>query len=67
MSKKFSKRTTTKRQYKISPKDAQEILRKEFIDSRGNKSNIIYDIKPQKWNAPTIEIENKSKYNKGNN
>ena len=66
--KSFSRRVVRKIKRTLKLDEAQEILRKEFSDDKGNKSTIIYDVKPQKWNAPTIEIENSSKYTpKGEN
>lgn len=63
MSKKFSKKTTTKRQYKLSPKDAQEILRKEFIDNNGNRHILDINFRPH---SPFKEGDMKLKYKMNN-
>ncbi len=55
MSKKFSKKTTTKRQYKLSPKNAQEIIRQEFTDSRKNKFIFRMTGNPHNPKTPTIQ------------
>ena len=57
MKKVFSKRKSKKTQIKLTPKEAQEVIRQEFTDSRGNKINIRYDVTPHKPAEPTIKLE----------
>jgi len=54
MGKRFSRKTTSKRTIKLSPKEAQEIIRQEFTDSHNNKHIFIMDVKPHLPNKPTI-------------
>ena len=42
--KRFSKRVTRKTQYKLTPKDAETIIRQDFTDSKGNKYYTILTI-----------------------
>ena len=64
----FSKRVVRRIKRMLSPKDAEEIIRQEFEDSRGNKSRVIYDVRPHSPNKPTIEMQNTSTYTpKGDN
>lgn len=37
MARRFSRSRTKRTRYKLTPKEADEVIRKEFIDSRGNK------------------------------
>lgn len=55
MAKRFSRRITRKKTYKLSPKNAEEVIRQEFTDSRGNRHIFKMDIRPHKPNKPTIE------------
>ena len=55
--KKISRRTTKRTQIKLTPKEANEIIRQEFEDSKGNPINIKYDFTPHKPSEPTIKIE----------
>lgn len=55
MGRKFSKRVTKKTKIQLSPKEAEEIYKKEFVDSRGNKMRFIFDFKPQSPKDPIIE------------
>lgn len=43
----FSRRVVRKIKRTLRLDEAQEIIRKEFSDDKGNKSTIIYDVKPQ--------------------
>lgn len=62
MGKSYTKKTVKNKKYKLSSKEAEIIIRHEFTDNKGNYNLIKYDIFPQKWNEPTIEIENRSRY-----
>lgn len=62
MARRFSKRTTRKKTYKLSPKNAEEIIRQEFTDSRGNKVKFKFDFRPHPIDEPTAEWQRK--YNK---
>ena len=53
--KSFTKRVFRRIKRIISPKDAEEIIKKEFSDSHGNQMNMSIDVKPQSPNKPTIE------------
>ena len=55
MAKRFSRKVTKKRIFRLNINEANEIIRKEFIDSRGNRMRMILDAKIQKPNQPTIE------------
>lgn len=66
--KSFSRRVVRKIKRTLRLDEAQEIIKREFSDGNGNKSTVIYDVKPQKWNSPTIEVQNSSRYTpKGDN
>ena len=62
--KRFSKRVTRKTQYKLTPKDAETIIRQDFTDSHNNKHICKMDIKPHKPSIPTIEGNIQYKDNK---
>lgn len=51
----FSKRVIRKIKRTLKLDEAQEIIRKEFTDSKGNKMNMSIDVKPQNPKEPTIE------------
>ena len=53
--KSFSRRVVRKIKRTLKLDEAQEIIRKEFTDSKGNKMNMSIDVKPQKPKEPTIE------------
>lgn len=55
MGKKFSKRVTRRTKVKLSPREADEIIRQEFIDDRGNRFIFKIDVKPHSPMTPTIE------------
>lgn len=63
MKKTFRSRTTKKTKIKLTPKGAEEFIREEFTDSRGNKHIFIMDFKPHSPKKPTIEgtVEYKDK------
>ena len=62
MVKRFSKRITRKKTYKLSPKNAEEIIRQEFTDSRGNKVINILRFKPQSPFEPDFKQTVTTKY-----
>ena len=64
MGKRYSKTTKRTKKYTLSPKNALEIIRNEFIDSRENKHIFIMDIKPHNPLKPTIESTVEYKDNK---
>ena len=47
MARKFSKKTTKRTRVKLSPKDADEIVRQEFTSSKGDKVINKIRFKPQ--------------------
>ena len=55
MAKRFSKRVTRKTRIKLSPKDANEIIRQEFSDDRGNKFIFRMTGNPHSPSEPTIK------------
>ena len=55
MSKRSSKKITRKRIYKLTSKQAEDILKQEFIDNRENKFDFRFRFKPHKPNEPTIQ------------
>lgn len=57
MAKRFSKRVTRKTQRKVKPEEVNNIIEKDFIDSRGNKIKMQYDFRPHSINEPTFSIK----------
>lgn len=56
MAKRFSKKTKRKTTFRLSPKDAEKIIQAEFIDSRGNKTYIDFNVAPHNpFTTPTIQ------------
>lgn len=55
MAKRYSKTVRRTKRYTLSPKDAEEVIKSEFLDSRGNKHIFIIDVKPHLPSKPTIE------------
>ena len=55
MAKRFSRRVTRKTQYKLTPKDAETIIRQEFTDSKGNKYYTDTNIRPHNPQKGTVE------------
>lgn len=51
----FSRKTKKKTQVKLTPREANEIIKQEFIDTHGNKFIFRIDLTPQKPNQPTID------------
>ena len=48
------KQTTKKTVIRLSPKDAEDIIRQEFTDSRGNNFVFRMNLKPHSPKEPTI-------------
>ena len=65
MGKKFSKTVTKRTKVRLSPRDAEDIIKQEFTDDRGNKFIFRMTGSPHKHNKPTIE--GTVEYNDGNN
>lgn len=59
--KRYSKKVTKKKRIRLSPKNAENIIEKEFIDSKGNKIFTNINIKPHRPSIPTIQIEREYK------
>ena len=57
MGKKFSKKTTKKYRVKLLPRDIDNIIEKEFGDSRGNKTRFRIDFRPHSIEEPTIDLK----------
>ena len=64
MGKRFSKRVTRKTKVRLSPKEADEIIRQEFTDDRGNRFIFRMDVRPHNPMKPTIESTVEYKDNK---
>ena len=62
--KSFSKKRTKRTTIKLSPKEADEVIRQEFKDSRGNRHIFRMDINPHSPDTPTIEGNIEYKDNK---
>ena len=59
MGKRFSKRTTRKTKVRLNPNYLQNIIEKEFTDSKGNKSIIRFDFNPHPISEPSIQLDYK--------
>ena len=55
MGKRYSKRSTRKVKLRLSPKDANEIIKQEFTDERGNTFIFRMTGNPHKPSKPTIQ------------
>jgi len=55
MKKVFSRKTKKKTQVKLTPREANEIIKQEFVDSRGNKFIFRMTGNPHSPKEPTIE------------
>lgn len=53
----FSRKTQKKTQIKLTPKESQNIIEKEFSDSKGNKLKFRFDFNPHPINDPTIQFD----------
>ena len=56
MAKRFSRRTTRKKTYKLSPKEAHEVIKNEFTTKYGNKIQKRFIFEPHEPNDPTIKF-----------
>lgn len=54
-SKRYSKRSSKRTVIKLSPKEAEDIIKSEFTDHRKNKFDFIMKFKPHKPSEPTIK------------
>lgn len=64
MTKRYSKRTTRKTKVRLSPKDAERIIRSEFTDDNGNHHILDVNFRPH---SPLKEGDMKLKYKQGEN
>ena len=64
-SKRYTKRTTKKYRFRLSPKETEDIIRQEFTDNRGNRFIFRMTGKPHSPKKPTIE--GTVQYNDANN
>ena len=55
MKKVFSRKTKKKTQVKLTPREAETVLEKEFIDVKGNKIKFRFDFNPHPIDEPTIK------------
>ena len=65
MGKKFTRKSAKRVKVKLTPKEANEIIRQEFIDSKGNKHINIIRFEPQKPFEP--DFKQTVEYRKNNN
>ena len=61
MGKKFSKTVTKRTKVRLSPRDAEEIIKEEFVDSKGRKTITDINITPHSPTTPTIQGIRKDK------
>ena len=52
-----SKSTTKRTKIRLSPKETQDVIEKEFGDSKGNKTIIRLDFRPHSIKEPTIQLD----------
>lgn len=64
MAKRFNKRITRKTRIKLSPKDAEHIIKSEFTDDNGNHHILDVNFRPH---SPFKEGDMKLKYKQGEN
>lgn len=63
MTKRFSRKVSRRTSYKLTPKDAETIMRKEFVDNNGNKHILDINFRPH---SPLNEGDMKLKYKMNN-
>lgn len=57
MARRYSKKVTKKRIFRLSPKDAEIIINEEFMTKYNNKVQKRYIFKPHLPSEPTINFE----------
>ena len=57
MARRYSKKITKKRIFKLTPRDAETIIKEELITKYGNKIQKRYIFKPHLPSEPTINFE----------
>lgn len=57
MARRYSKKVTKKRIFKLTPRDAETIIKEEFTTKYGNKIQKKYIFKPHLPSEPTINFE----------
>lgn len=65
MARRYSKKVTKKRIFRLSPRDAENIIYKEFTDSHGNKHIFKVRFKPQNPFEP--DFKQTVEYKENNN
>ena len=55
MARKFTRTVTKKTKTKLKPSEIQDLIEKEFVDSKGNKMKFRFDFRPHPINEPTIQ------------
>lgn len=55
MAKSYRRKSTKRTIIKLTPKEADEIIKSEFTDHRKNKFDFIMKFKPHKPSEPTIK------------
>lgn len=63
MTKRYSKRTTKKTTVKLSPKEAEDIIKSEFTDEKDNRHILRFRFKPH---LPTEEGDMQLRYKMNN-
>lgn len=56
MAKRFSRRITRKKTYKLSPKNAEEIIKEEFMTPRNYKMQKRFIFKPENPNNSGMKV-----------
>lgn len=57
MAKRFSKKQTKRTKVRLTPREAENIIEKEFTDDKGNKTKLRFDFNPHPIGKPTIELD----------
>lgn len=63
MAKRYSKRTVRKTRVRLSPRDAEDIIKQEFTDENKNRHILRFRFKPH---SPIQEGDMQLKYNQNN-
>ena len=57
MARRFSRKVTKKKIFKLTPKQAETIIQEEFVTKYGNRVQKKFIFKPQTPSEPTIDFE----------
>ena len=56
----FTRRKNRRKRVRLNPNEAQNVIEKEFIDSKGNKVRLRVDFNPHSPKEPTIDWKRKN-------